>query len=60
VLDADAFSLFKETGVLNPETAGKFKALLQAGGTVHPKTLYLKFRGQEPTVDALLKRNGIK
>ncbi len=60
VLDADAFSLFKETGVLNPETAGKFKALLQAGGTIHPKTLYLKFRGQEPTVDALLKRNGIK
>lgn len=60
VLDADAFSLFKETGVLNPETAGKFKALLQAGGTVHPKQLYLKFRGKEPTVDALLKRNGIK
>lgn len=60
VLDADAFSLFKETGVLNPETANRFKALLQAGGTVHPKTLYLRFRGQEPTVDALLKRNGIK
>lgn len=59
VLDADAFALFKETGVLNPETAGKFKKLLQAGGTVHPMTLYLEFRGQQPTVQALLKRNGI-
>ncbi len=60
VLDADAFSLFKRTGVLNEETAGKFKALLQAGGTIHPKKLYIKFRGQEPTIDALLERNGIK
>ncbi len=60
VLDADAFALFKEKGVLNPETALKFKRLLQAGGTVHPMTLYLQFRGQKPTVEALLKRNGIR
>lgn len=60
VLDADAFALFKENGVLNPETALKFKRLLQAGGTVHPMTLYLQFRGQKPTVEALLKRNGIR
>lgn len=60
VLDADAFALFKETGVLNPETAQKFKKLLQAGGTAHPMTLYLEFRGQKPTVDALLRRNGLK
>lgn len=60
VLDADAFALFKETGVLNQETAGKFRKLLQLGGTVHPMTLYMEFRGQKPTVDALLIRNGLK
>lgn len=60
VLDADAFALFKEKGVLNKDTANGFKALLQAGGTVNPMTLYLNFRGKQPTVDALLKRNGIK
>ncbi len=59
VLDADAFEYFKETGVLNPDTARRFKEMLQAGGTVNPMTLYIKFRGRKPTVDALLKRNGI-
>jgi len=59
VLDADAFALFKENGVLDKATAQKFKELLQAGGTVHPMTLYLNFRGKQPTVDALLKRNNI-
>ncbi len=59
VLDADAFAYFKETGVLNPVTAKKFREMLQAGGTVNPMTLYVRFRRQKPTVDALLKRNGI-
>ena len=60
VLDADAFSLFKERGIFNPETAASFRNnILSKGGTEHPMTLYKRFRGQEPTIDALLTRNGI-
>ena len=60
VLDADAFSAFKEEGVFNPEPAKRFKKMLQSGGTVDPGTLYREFRGKDATVDALLKRDGIK
>lgn len=61
VLDADAFSLFKQKGIFNPETATSFREnILSKGGTEHPMTLYKRFRGQEPTIDALLIRNGIK
>ena len=61
VLDADAFSLFKEKGIFNPETAASFREnILSKGGTEHPMTLYRRFRGQEPSIDALLIRNGIK
>lgn len=61
VLDADAFSLFKEKGIFNPEVAASFREnILSKGGTEHPMTLYKRFRGQEPTIDALLTRNGIK
>lgn len=61
VLDADAFSLFKEQGIFNPETASSFREnILSKGGTEHPMTLYKRFRGQEPTIEALLIRNGIK
>lgn len=61
VLDADAFSLFKEKGIFNPEVAASFREnILSKGGTEHPMTLYKRFRGQEPTIDALLIRNGIK
>lgn len=61
VLDADAFSLFKETGIFNKETARLFKDnILSKGGTEHPMTLYKRFRGKEPSLDALLERNGIK
>ena len=60
VLDADAFEYFKEKGIFNPEVAQKFKALLQAGGSEHPMTLYKKFRGREPKVEALIKRAGLK
>jgi len=59
-LDADAFAAFKDTGIFNSKTAGKFKKMLQAGGTVDPMVLYKEFRGKEPTVDALLHRDGIK
>ncbi len=61
VLDADAFSLFKQRGIFNEEVAEAFrKEILSKGGTEHPMTLYKRFRGQEPTIDALLERNGIK
>ncbi len=60
VLDADAFSLFLEKGIFNKEIAQKFKdAILTKGGTKKPMDLYLKFRGQKPTNDALLKRAGL-
>ena len=61
VLDADAFSLFRQQGIFNPEVAQSFREnILSKGGTEHPMTLYKRFRGQEPTIDALLIRNGIK
>ena len=60
VLDADAFSLFKENGIFHPDIANSFREnVLSKGGTEHPMTLYKRFRGQEPGIDALLKRNGI-
>lgn len=61
VLDADAFALFKEHGIFDTATATSFREnILSKGGTEHPMTLYKRFRGQEPTIDALLTRNGIK
>lgn len=61
VLDADAFSVFKKNGIFDRTTAQRFRdCILSRGGTEHPMTLYRRFRGQEPTIDALLERNGIK
>ena len=61
VLDADAFSLFQEHGIFDAKTAQSFRDnILSKGGTEHPMTLYKRFRGQAPTIDALLHRNGIK
>lgn len=61
VLDADAFSVFKRHGIFDRKIAQSFRDnILSKGGTEHPMTLYKRFRGQEPTIDALLKRNGIK
>lgn len=61
VLDADAFELFKEKGIFNREVAQSFREnILSRGGSEHPMTLYKRFRGQEPTIDALLKRSGLK
>lgn len=60
VLDADAFAKFKENGIFDESTANSFRTnILSKGGTEHPMTLYKRFRGQEPTIKALLKRNGI-
>lgn len=61
VLDADAFSLFKEKGIFDQDTANSFREnVLCKGGTEHPMTLYKRFRGKEPEIAALLRRNGIK
>ena len=60
VLDADAFSLFKEHGIFNTEVAQSFREnILSKGGTEHPMKLYVAFRGKRPTIEALLRRNGI-
>ncbi|MBQ4380023.1 MAG: M3 family metallopeptidase [Bacteroidaceae bacterium] len=60
VLDADAFGKFKEDGIFNRETARSFREnILSKGNTEHPMTLYKRFRGKEPSIEALLKRNGI-
>lgn len=60
VLEADAFSVFKEKGIFNPSIAQSFRDnILSRGGTEPPMTLYKRFRGQEPTIKALLRRNGI-
>ena len=61
VLDADAFAVFKRHGIFDQKTAQSFRDnILSKGGTEHPMTLYKRFRGQEPTIDALLERNNIK
>ena len=61
VLDADAFSRFQQEGIFNRQTAQSFREqVLSRGGSEHPALLYKRFRGQEPTIDALLRRNGIK
>jgi peptidyl-dipeptidase Dcp len=61
VLDADAFSVFEKNGIFDRKTATSFRLnILEKGGTEHPMDLYKRFRGQEPTIDALLMRNGVK
>ncbi len=60
VLDADAFSVFKKNGIFDKKTADSFRTnILERGGTEPAMTLYKRFRGQEPTVDALMERDGI-
>lgn len=60
VLDADAFSLFQEKGIFDRATARSFREhVLSKGGTLPPMETYMKFRGQTPTIDALLRRDGI-
>ncbi len=60
VLDADAFALFKKNGIFDKATADSFRRnVLTRGGTENPAELYRRFRGQDPTIDALLERDGI-
>ncbi|MBP3228947.1 MAG: M3 family metallopeptidase [Bacteroidaceae bacterium] len=60
VLDADAFAAFTEEGIFNPATAARFRrCVLSQGGTRHPADLYRDFRSQAPTIEALMRRDGI-
>lgn len=60
VLDADAFAAFKQNGIFDPATAASFKTnILMKGGTENPAVLYRRFRGTDPSIDALLRRDGI-
>ena len=61
VLDADAFAAFQENGLFDQATAAAFRTnILERRGAEDPEVLYLRFRGQEPSVEALLKRRGWK
>lgn len=61
VLDADAFSLFKEKGIFNTEVSGSFREnILSKGGSEHPMTLYVRFRGHKPDMKALIDRMGLR
>ena len=61
VLDADAFSVFKEKGLFDQETAASFRDNVMSRGNTEPAMdLYKKYRGMEPQLDAFLKRNGLK
>ncbi|MDO5665564.1 MAG: M3 family metallopeptidase [Bacteroidia bacterium] len=61
VLEADAFAAFKKNGIFDKKTARSFRVnILERGNTEEPMELYKRFRGQEPSIDALLDRNGVK
>lgn len=61
VLDADAFAAFKENGIFDKATATAFRTyILSKGNTEDPSVLYKQFRGKEPSIEALLKRTGVK
>jgi len=59
VLDADAFQAFKETDLFNQELAAAFRKHVLSMGSSDMMAQYVKFRGAEPKVDALLKRRGL-
>lgn len=61
VMEADAFSLFKENGIFDKTTANSFrKNILELGNTQEPEDLYRNFRGRDASIDALLKRSGVE
>jgi peptidyl-dipeptidase Dcp len=61
VMEADAFSLFKENGIFDKTTADSFRRnILELGNTEEPEVLYKNFRGRKASVDALLKRSGVE
>ena len=60
VLEADAFESFKENGIFDKNTSLLFREnILSKGNLENPMELYKKFKGREPKVDALLKRDGL-
>ncbi|CAG1022023.1 partial Oligopeptidase A, partial [Patescibacteria group bacterium] len=60
VLSCDAFSLFEEKGIFDTETGQSFlENILEKGGSEDAMSLFIKFRGRKPTIDALLRHNGI-
>ncbi|HEY0664732.1 MAG TPA: M3 family metallopeptidase [Gallionella sp.] len=60
VLSADAFSLFEEHGVLNPDVGARFRSeILAVGGSREAMGSFAAFRGREPSIDALLRHNGL-
>ncbi|MBR4912301.1 MAG: M3 family metallopeptidase [Bacteroidales bacterium] len=60
MLEADAFSLFKENGVMNHDTAQRYlETILSKGGSVDAMEMFVNFRGREPKIDALLERDGL-
>jgi oligopeptidase A len=61
VLAADAFSAFEEAGIFDPETAKRFRSeILEVGGSRDIMEAYIAFRGRKPTIDALLRQDGIQ
>ena len=61
MLEADAFSLFKENGVMNHDIAQKYlETILSKGGSVDAMEMFVNFRGREPKIDALLERDGLR
>ena len=61
VLDADAFAAFQEEGIFNKETAARFRReILERGNTAHPSLLYKNFRHRNPSIKAMLQRDGIR
>jgi oligopeptidase A len=61
ILSCDAYSKFEETGIFNHATGLAFlKNILEKGGTQHPMDLFIAFRGREPSIEALLRHNGLQ
>ncbi|MBO6080377.1 MAG: M3 family metallopeptidase [Bacteroidales bacterium] len=61
VLDNDAYQCFKDHGIFDPATATSFRTnILEKGNTADAMTLYIAFRGQEPSIEPLLKNRGLK
>jgi oligopeptidase A len=60
VLSSDAYSLFEERGIFDPQTGREFmESILEKGGSQKAMELFVSFRGREPNIDALLRHNGL-
>ncbi len=60
VLSSDAYSMFEENGIFDPETGHLFLTnILEQGGSKNAMDLFIQFRGRKPTIDALLRHSGI-